>query len=67
MNVEHQWLEAEASEVERRMREVSATVDLRSPSARAAFEQQMSKLGRTLASLHHGMALLGGVDSADLQ
>jgi hypothetical protein len=58
MNEEYQRLEAEASDVSAQMRDLSATADLRSPSDHAKFEQQIARLGRKLASLHHGMALI---------
>jgi hypothetical protein len=67
MNAEYQRLDDEASEVERRMRELSSTADLRSASAHAKFEQQIGELGRKLASLHHGMALLQAVNSSEMR
>ena len=67
MNAEYQRLEAEASEVERQIRELGLTVDLHSASGHAKFEKQIGDLGRKLASLRHGMALLRAVDSLELQ
>ena len=67
MNAEYQRLEAEASEVERQMRIVSTTVELSSASGHAKFERQICDLGRKLASLHHGMALIQAVDSSEMR
>jgi hypothetical protein len=67
MNAEYQRLEAEASEVERQMRELSATVDVSSASAHAKFEQQIADLGRKLASLHQGMALIRTANSSEMR
>ena len=57
MNAEYQRLEAEGSDVEKQMRELAFTVELKTASGHAAFEQEIGKLGRKLAALHHGMAL----------
>ena len=57
MNAEYQRLEAEASDVEKQMRELAFTFELKTASGHAAFEQEIGKLGRKLAALHHGMAL----------
>jgi hypothetical protein len=67
MNAEYQRLEAEASDLERQMRELATTVELSSATAHAKFEQQMSDLGRKLASVHHGMALLWAVNSSEMR
>ena len=67
MNAEYQRLEAEASEVEARMRSLATTVDLRSPSEHAKFEGQIADLGRKLASLHHGMALVRAANSSEMK
>ena len=67
MNAEYQRLEAEASEVESQMRILSTTVELCSASGHAKFEQQIADLGRKLASLHHGMALIQASDSSEMR
>jgi hypothetical protein len=67
MNAEYQRLEAEASEVERQMRILSTTVELSSASGHAKFERQISDLGRKLASLRHGMALIQATDSSEMR
>ncbi len=67
MNAEYQRLEAEAREVEGQMRDSASTVELRSASDHAKFEQDMAELGRKLASLRHGMALLRAVESAKMR
>jgi hypothetical protein len=67
MNAEYQRLEAEASEVQRQMRTLSTTVELSSASGHATFERQISDLGRKLASLHHGMALIQATDSSEMR
>lgn len=67
MNAEYQRLEAEASDVERQMRFLWTTIELSSASGHAKFEQQISDLGRKLASLHHGMALIRAADSAEMR
>jgi len=67
MNVEYQRLEAEAREVEGQIGDLVARVELRSPSDHARFEQQNAALGRKLASLRHGMALIRAVNSAELR
>jgi hypothetical protein len=61
MNAEYQRLEAEASEVSRRMAELSAGAAWGSSIDLAGFESQLAELGRTLASLHLGMALIRSV------
>jgi len=53
MNSEYQRLEAEASEVQRKMRILSTTVELSSASGHSKLERQISDLGRKLASLCH--------------
>jgi len=67
MNAEYQRLEAEASEVARQMRDLATTVELSSASGHAKFEQQIASLGRKLASLHHGMALLRASNSPEMR
>ena len=67
MNAEYQRLEAEASEVQRQMRTLSTTVELSSASGHATFERQICDLGRKLASLHHGMALIQATDSSEMR
>ena len=67
MNAEYQRLQAEASEVVRQMLELSTTVDFFSASDHAKFERQMGELGRKLASVHHGLALIRMVNSAEMR
>ena len=67
MNSEYQRLAAEASEVEGQIADLVARVELRSPSDHARFEQQNAALGRKLASVRHGMALIRAVNSAELR
>jgi len=67
MNAEYQRLEAEAREVEGQIGDLIACVELRSPSDHASFEQQNAALGRKLSSIHHGMALIRAVNSAELR
>jgi len=67
MNSEYQRLEAEASDVERQMRDLAATVDLRSAAGQTRFEQQLAELGRKLASLRHGLALIRTTNSAEMR
>ena len=67
MNAEYQRLEAAASEVENRMRELPVTVDLRSASELSKFEKQIADLGRKLASLRLGMALIRAANSPEMQ
>ena len=67
MNAEYQRLQAEASDVERQMHDLTATVDLSSASGHAQFEQQISSLGRKLASLQHGLALVRAANSSQLR
>ncbi len=67
MNAEYQRLEAEASEVVRQMQELAVTVELRSAAGHAAFEMQLAELGRKLASLHQGMALIRAVNSPEMR
>jgi len=67
MNAEYQRLQAEASDVERQMHDLATTVDLSSASGHAQFEQQIASLGRKLASLHHGLALVRAVNSSQLR
>ena len=57
MNAEYQRLEAEASEVERQIRELGLTVDLHSASGHAKFEKQIGELGRALASVERQLFL----------
>jgi hypothetical protein len=67
MNAEYQRLEADAREVEGLIRDLGTNVELRSPLDHAKFEQQIAKLGRKLSSLHHGLALLRAVNSAEMR
>jgi hypothetical protein len=66
MNAEYQRLEAEASVVENQMRELAGTVDLHSGLGVAGFEKQIADLGRKLASLRLGMALIRNVNSLEM-
>jgi hypothetical protein len=66
MNAEYQRLEAEASDVTRRMMELSAGAALRSSVELAGLETELAGLGRRLASLHLGMALVRSVASPEL-
>lgn len=67
MNAEYQRLQAEASDVERQMHDLAATVELSSAAGHAQFERQISSLGRKLASLHHGLALVRAANSSQLR
>ena len=67
MNAEYQRLEAEASDVERQLRDLATTVDLRSAADHAKFEKQTADLGRKLASLRQGMALIRTVNSLEME
>jgi hypothetical protein len=67
MNAEYQRLEAEASEVSRRMAELSAGAAVRSSADLVRLESEMSELGRKLASLQIGMALIRSVDSPEFR
>ena len=49
------------------MRDLVANAELRSPLDHAKFEQDIAKLGRKLSSLHHGLALIRAVNSAELR
>jgi hypothetical protein len=67
MNAEYQRLEAAASDLEREMRELATTVELSLATTHAKFGQQIAELGRKLASVHHGMALLRAVNSSEMR
>ena len=67
MNAEYQRLEAEARVVERQMRELAATIELHSALDHAKFEQWIAGLGRKLASLHQGMALIRATESFEMR
>ena len=67
MNAEYQRLDAEARGVEDQMRELPMTVDLRSAVELAKFERRMADLGRKLASLRLGMALIRAVNSPEMR
>ena len=67
MNAEYQRLDAEASDVERQMQELSKTINLDSASAHAAFERRMAQLGGKLASLRQGLALVRTASSLEMQ
>lgn len=67
MNAEYQRLEAEASEIEAQMRNLSTTINLRSPLDHAKFEKQIADLGRKLVSLRHGLALIRATNSLEMQ
>jgi hypothetical protein len=67
MNAEYQRLEAEASDVENQLGELASAVDLHSGSDVAEFEKQVATLGRKLASLRLGMALIRSVSSLEMK
>lgn len=67
MNAEYQRLEADAREVQQQIQDLGTTVDLRSMPDLAKCEQLMAGLGRKLASLYLGMALIRAVNSLDLK
>jgi hypothetical protein len=67
MNAEYQRLEAEASEVSRRMGELSEVARLGSSAEMVRLETEVFELGRKLASLHIGMALVGAVEAKDFR
>lgn len=67
MNAEYQQSEAEAREVEGQVGDLVARVERRSTSDHARFEQQNAALGRKLASLRHGMALIRTVNSTEVR
>jgi len=64
MSAEYQRLEAEASAVELQLRDLGMTVDLQSAANLAACEQQLADLGRKLASLRLGLALIRAANSS---
>ena len=66
MNAEHQRLEAEASEVFRRMTELSAGAALLSSLELAGLETELAGLGCRLASLPLGMALIRSAAAPEL-
>ncbi len=66
MNAEYQRLAAEASGVEQQMRELTATIELHSALGHAKFERRIAELGRKLASLHQGMALIRATESLEM-
>jgi len=67
MNAEYQRLEAEASDVERQLRDAAGGVNLLSAPDVAAFEKRIADLGRKLASLRLGMALIRSVDASEMK
>lgn len=67
MNAGYQRLEAEASDVENQMRMLAGEVTLRSASDVAKFEKQIADLGRKLASLRLGIAILRSVESLNMK
>jgi hypothetical protein len=67
MNAEDQRLEAEASEVSRRMAELSAGAAVRSSADLVRLEAEMFELGRQLASLKIGLALLRSVGAPEFR
>jgi hypothetical protein len=67
MNTEYQRLEAETSDVERQMRNLAETAVLRSSVDHSKLEQQMAELGRKLASLRQGQALIRTANSPEMQ
>jgi hypothetical protein len=67
MNAEYQRLEAEASAVELQLRDLGMTVDLRSAADLSKSEQQLGDLGRKLASLRLGLALIRAANSSEMR
>ena len=67
MNAEYQRLEAEASDVERQIQDAVSGVKLLSAVDLAAFEKRIADLGRKLASLGLGMALIRSVESLEMK
>lgn len=67
MNAEYQRLEAAASEVSQRMADLSAGSALRSVADLVQVESRVFELGRTLASLRLGMALICAVGSEEFR
>jgi hypothetical protein len=67
MNAEYQRLEAEASAVELQLRDLGMTVDLRSAANLIKCEQQLADLGRKLASLRLGLALIRAAKSSEMR
>ena len=67
MNAEYQRLDAQARDVEDQMRELPLIVDLRSAADLAKFERQMADLGRKLASLRLGRALIRATNSPEMR
>jgi len=67
MDAEYQRLEAEASGVEKQMRELAAAVGLESAVAVVTFEKTIADLGRKLSSLHLGMALIRRAGSLEMK
>jgi hypothetical protein len=67
MNAEYQRLEAEASAVEVQLRDLGTGVELRSATDLAKSEQQFAGLGRRLASLRLGMALIRATNSSEMR
>jgi hypothetical protein len=67
MNAEYQRLEAEASAVELELRDLATTVDLRTSADLAKWEQQIADLGRKLASVRLGLALIRAANSPEMR
>jgi hypothetical protein len=67
MNAEYQRLEAEASDVEQQMRQLTTTVELHSAFDHAKFERQIAELGRKVASLRLGLALIRASNSSEMR
>lgn len=67
MNAEYQRLEAAASAVETQLRDLGSTVVIRSASDLAKLEQQFADLGRKLASLRLGLALIRTTTSSEMR
>jgi hypothetical protein len=67
MNAEYQRLEAEASAVEMQLHDLGMAVDLRSAADLAKREQELGNLGRKLASLRLGQALIRAANSSEMR
>jgi hypothetical protein len=67
MNAEYQRLEAEASALELQLRDLARTVDLRTSADLVKYERQVADLGRKLASVRLGLALIRAANSSEMR
>ena len=67
MNAEYQRLEAEAKEVEQRIRELLESAGSMKETDTVRFEAEMRRLHLRLSGLHEGMGLLKVAGSKALQ